>query len=536
MLGAVVTESTDSRRPAAERTAGPKTLGVGIGLAVLYAGWRMAIDLDPPSLWIDDAWVVVLARAPAYGWALVQPASAPPLFMLLVGAATAISPDLELGAQAWPFAAALLAVPATALLALRVTGRPLPAVIAGMVVALDTGLLVYGARVKPYSGDVLFVALQGIAFHAVLERDTPRRITGYVATCLLAFCASTYSLLVAAATAPCLFLSLVRRRGVRRDHVVAASALAAAAAVLAIRIAARPRFSQLAAFWSSHHLPSDDAAALVRGVVGWGWTWVGRLAHTTGPGAGPIDERVMTSAVATLLVAGCVELWRSGRRVELGAGVAVCACAVVASAAGFVPVGTVRGDLYLLPFAAVLIASGAGGLAHAAARLDPRPAARIPAASLTSGAVACLLAVQGFEPPTSRYPDQPAAPLVRTLEQEWRDGDALAVNLHGTFGLAVYTTWPLRFVDDGRMAIPHPEPVVDGFVIVDGEDPSRIARLPIGTRRTWALLCHDRPELRRALLDGMARAGYAIRHERAAPGCGLWLLERDDGVGDGPVT
>lgn len=497
--------------------------------------WRIAVDLDPPSLWVDDAWVVALARAPGFGWDLVQPASAPPLFMALVGTGAALAPDLELGAQAWPLIAAGLAIVAVATLAHRLTGRPLCAIVAALVVALDTGFVIHGARVKPYSGDVLAVAVQGIGFHALLSRYTARRLLVHTGATALGFCVSTWSLLVAAATTPVLLLALWQRR--RRDLAVAGAALslAALAAAFAIRIAGRPRFSQLAAFWAAHHLPADDPARFAQAVLALLGTWLERLAHASGPHVGPLPGAAATVLVAMLLGLGVLEMARQRHRFELAAGASTVAAAMAGSAAGWLPIGDLRSDLYLLPFGAVLIAAGVRWLGRAVERLDVRLPGGLRAEPLPAVVVLGLLVVQGAEARLPRYPEQPAAPLVDLIERRWREGDGLAVNLHGTFALAVYASWPVRFVDDGRMSIPHPEPVLEPFTILDGADPGRVEHLPPATARTWVLLCHDLPSLRRETVTEMTASGWRPVISQDSPGCGLWLFERDDSPG-GPGT
>ncbi|MCP4039461.1 MAG: hypothetical protein GY733_21140 [bacterium] len=488
-------------------------------LLVVYVAIQSSIDLDPASLWLDDAWVVALSNAPAYGMALVQPASAPPLFMALVGLAVDLAPDLECGAQFWPYLFGLIAVALTALLAYRITESALCAVVAAAILATDSSFLVYIARVKPFTGDILVVLLQGLCFHQLTHTYTRRRLWIYCAVAATGFALSSLSILVAAAGSAVAWVTLWHK-GVRdRQLGLAGLVLVVAAGYFALRIASQPSAELLLDYWQAATLSTEDSASFVAGLYRVGSTWAHRLAH-----AGPYASAAVAGHAAfpfALAMVGCAWLWREGRRVHLFVGAGVVIVCAAASAAGRLPLGTNRVGLFLLPFAAIVLSSAFGFLADL-----PIRARRV--------AVALVVVLAALVLPAKRaphYPREISAPLVEQVASSLTAGDGFWINHPTSYATAIYGPWPYGFVHDPNYPIPRPQLDDPGFAVLEvlpGEArTARVAALPSNPPTAYVLMCHAQPGLLASVEGLLASAGYRTPHiTQNTPGCLLRAYRR----------
>src|SRR5687768_986428 len=106
-----------------------------VATAILYGWYLRSVDLGPVSLWLDDAWVAVLSRAPTVHEFLSHGSSSPPLFNAIVTLCIWLLPGREVAAQIFPFACAILGIGLTAFAAYLVSGRAWAAAIAAVIVA-----------------------------------------------------------------------------------------------------------------------------------------------------------------------------------------------------------------------------------------------------------------------------------------------------------------------------------------------------------------------------------------------------------------
>jgi len=493
-----------------------QTVAVGTLLIIVWVVYRVSIDLNPASLWLDDAWVVALSKAPDFGISLVQPASAPPLFMLIVGFASRLAPDLELGAQLWPFLCGLVAVALTSLLAYRITASGVCAVLSAGILVSEVFFLAHVARVKPYTGDVMVVLLLGLCFHSLLEGYTRRKLWIYASVVAGGCALSSLSILVAAAGSAVAWIALWRR-GIRDRHLVYAGIVVGGAAACATaHVATRGYIQILVDQYTQNYLPTDDLPGLARAVFALFSDWVGRLAHVGTPGARAASPATWGAGVMVLL--GGIQLWWSGRREHLFAGGSVLLVSLLACAAGRIPLGTGRVDLFLLPFGAILLGSAAGLLTRL-----PRPLVT-PASAVLLAAAALLL----WSPRVASYPPTLSAPLVEILVDEFRHSDELWVNHHGTYSLAAYAPWSFRFVRNPDFAIPYAAPAIENFTVLDSTGRG-VDSLSPASDRLFVFLCHYRHGLRRRLLRLFKNSGYETLHFERTPACmlGLYRIRRE---------
>ena len=106
-------------------------------------------------------------------------ALAPPVplgFVLLLKSLVAVFGSSPAVLQAVPMLAGTLLVPATALLALKITESRAIATMAALFVAADPVLVTYSARVKPFALDALATVLIACAFVEAARHPSARTI------------------------------------------------------------------------------------------------------------------------------------------------------------------------------------------------------------------------------------------------------------------------------------------------------------------------------------------------------------------------
>lgn len=132
---------------------------VTLFLICLYAFILRVPAINPDSLWYDDAWVALAAKASTFQelWELGR--SSPIGFTFINYLMPRIIPDIEIAGQIVPLAASLLLIPVVALLILYMTQSRATAIAGAGVCAVSPILLLYSTRVKQYTIDALATSL-----------------------------------------------------------------------------------------------------------------------------------------------------------------------------------------------------------------------------------------------------------------------------------------------------------------------------------------------------------------------------------------
>lgn len=498
---------------AGEPSARGATLATALGLVLVTAwgAWRRSVDLDPASLWLDDAWVAVLGRAASTGELLAHSGHSPPLFNLLVALFARMQGDPELGPQALPFLAGVALIPCTGLLAWRLTGRPVCALAAALLMAGDPLLILYSARVKQYSTDALLTLGHILALERLRARPSPGAAWSWAGLAVLGLGLSSASTFVVAA---CVAAALVHLR--RDRHTLAAcAALALVTPAVALLLLRAGSNQALTTWWAESFLPTHSPGAL----LGASWravaAWLGEPLH-----APPASALALLSATLTAL--GATTWVRAGRGVlALAAGLLV-PLLLVACALRLMPVGIERMErvqLFLLPLVVLLATSGLPALD----RLRSPVWRRIwPAACLAA------LALHVRTPRAPTYPEQVSAPLVAFVAREKRPEDALLINDFGAYAFGWYGPWPLKFnayPAFGTGFLPVPE-LERARVIPTSEallDASLAAALADRPPRVLVFLCHHYG-LDQAVPAAARRAGWRVAHSESRPACVVLVL------------
>jgi len=492
-----------------------------VAAALAYGWYLRSVDLGPGSLWLDDAWVAVLSRAPSIRDFLIHGSSSPPLFNAIVSLCIWLLPGRELSAQIFPFVCANLAIVATAFAAYLVTRRAWAGAIAAIVVACHPGAIEYAARVKQYSSDMLVVAAHVVGFCLLTDRPSARSLWIYTLAAGACLPLSTTSLFVAATFFPFAVVGL-SRRGVGGRHVAGATAVMLAADGLVFYGVVRPGTNAaLREFWAPNYLPSDSASAFIRSAQTVLADWVAQCLH--GFASSQRQYWVVAAGAALVALAALSLIITPGRRTYVLANFGLLAGILFASASRRFPLGTGRVDLFLVPLLAILLGAGiafVGQAKHFAHRI------------LWWAAAAGFVLLKFPAPRTPAYPVQVSSPLVAFLGQEKNGDDVLLVNVHGTFALGYYSPWPPSFVPDASLGTGfHVVPQTAGIYVI-GEQPddprNSVARAISGhPARIFLLTVHAPGSLRQEVEGHLANAGWRLTRRKQRPSAELFVFGTD---------
>jgi len=384
--------------------------------------------LAPPSLWLDDQWVALLAAQAPWSFLFSAPIPCPPGFALLEQLARRLLGDADWALQVLPFAAGILTVPLLGWVTFRLTGERLLGLAVATLLAGSPVLAAFSLRVKPFSLDALVAtALLNLAV-AGMHRPGVRGLACLCALAAIAPLLSFPAILVGpplVAATGWSVLGATESTGARRRPVVAllvayAGALAAAAWLLAGR--GNPALFQ---HWRSFYLPLLEPALLPEFLAGAG-------------------ERFFTlafpeplGALALLVPAGIAVLWHRRPTRPLGMALAALYVGVAAaSALGRFPVGGGRTDLFSYSVTLLCVAA-----ALAAIPWRPRLVA--------GGAALAAIAALGWtiQDGPVEYPATGAATIVRRAARAIGPGDGLVVYPWSNWAVAYYGPWPSRLVE-----------------------------------------------------------------------------------------
>lgn len=399
---------------------------LGVTLLALV---QRAPGLDPPSLYLDDAWVGALTRIESIGQLAALRSHHALGFLLLEWAARRLFHDPEWSLQIFPFVAGLLLIPLSARLVFKLTRNSGQAFLAAALIAVSPLLSSVSVRAKPFALDALATVALLLAATGCMQKPSLYRLAGLgtlaVAATLISFPALLTSAVLLALAFGWWFLNGSAEKRQRIRAAAGLFALAGSSLGLIWFFLMHQQANQgLLQFWRPGFLPLDSFSGAVR------FLW-SRTVSTVLP-AFPFGARALGLLSAVGLVAALTrrELrWFGLFFIALAAGL------VLASALNLYPLGDPRTSTFLAPVFIVLAA-----LSPEVLRSGSRAAA---ARTLLGwgGALALMAGASRWE----SYPPCNDAALVNRLELRLRPEDGLLIYPHANWTLGYYGSWPLQF-------------------------------------------------------------------------------------------
>jgi 4-amino-4-deoxy-L-arabinose transferase-like glycosyltransferase len=393
--------------------ASPAAPWVVGAIAVVLRIARYAADR---ALWLDEAALALNITTRSYSHLfghLDFDQGAPVGFLALEKFSFRLFGDAVWAARLPSFLAGLLVIPLFWRLASRFLDRT-TALFAFALFAVLEPFVYYSSELKQYGFDVLVAVALALLFDRAFERPTVRRVAELSALAVVGVWFSHPAVFVLAGGGGVLAVVLVRRR---EPAPLVVATLGGAAAVVSFAVEY---------FKSIRHLHHLEAGALAAASTHSATILKNVYMIFADPGAMP---PTLVGLIAFLVAVGAVVLGkRSSARVGFVALTVVVAIAVAEKHK--YPLAK-RWELFLLPFAVILLAEGAVAFCRAT-RLPVRLAA-VAMATVVLVAPAATAAKHLHAPPLS----EPVDTLLADISRQWHAGDTLYVS--------VYSQYPFRY-------------------------------------------------------------------------------------------
>ncbi|HSB64089.1 MAG TPA: hypothetical protein VLJ18_07980 [Thermoanaerobaculia bacterium] len=409
--------------PAANSREGALFWGAIAAVVLLALSLRLP-GLAPSSLYLDDAWVAVLARDASLSDLLAIRPPHPVGFLVLLAFARRLLPGAELSLQLLPFAASLALVPLGAWLVRRRAGGLAGGILAAVLLALNPAHSAFAVRVKPYATDALLSLVLVAATERCLSEPSARRLGRLALLASLAVLFSYPAALVGAVGFAGAFLASVGSTRKRGALVGIAAAFLAADLFFGFFLVYGQSNQALTNYWEGSFVPLHDPAAAVAFIVS---RTILVFASSFPRGFGALGILGLLGFVLLLV--------NRGTRLAAGLLGALWAAFCAAAAMRLYPVDG-RTTAFAYPLVA-LVAAGTISM----------PMKRARRAVVREG-VPAFLAAAVVLTSSSRveYPVVEDARLVRSLRAESEPGDTVLIYPHANWAAGYYGDWPVRLV------------------------------------------------------------------------------------------
>ena len=500
---------------------------VGLFLLAGIAAWSRAGALGPEALWLDDIWVAMIVRHFDLREYLTNRPLLPLGFFVLLRLVVRTLGETELYFQLVPYLAGIATIPLTGLAAARLIPSRSFALLAAALLVPSALLARHSVTVKAFPIDTLFSAGLLLVGLPLLSRSDLGRFAVLVALATTAFLFSFPSVIV---SVPLVGVVLLRALATQspdqgRRHLGVAVGWALCLAVAYLALVPHSSNERLNAYWASHFLPLDPAAA-------WGFLRTKALSPLAAIAPGAfwfLAAAALAGVFGRLREAPWEALFFLG----------VFGGHLFLSALEVYPVGGGRTDLFVLPVWSVLCARG---LWNACGVWPP----------LRAGWIALALgAYLAAHPAGAVYTPSKERDVFEELARRERPGDELLLNSYAPMSLGFYEyrdvdlvyaperghRVAVRFREPGVTVLPWPagSRATPDFMASHLEKVFR--RAP--DRVLFVATSHTDFPGERLVTEQMLSAGYAPTFEFRRGLAALLVFERSNRsapVGRGPVA
>lgn len=492
--------------PEPVRAAPRAAVGVLVALVLLGTGLRLVALLSDRCLWIDEAMLALnlVGRTPQQ---LLEPLDwnqgAPAGFLLAVKVAISAFGASEWGLRLVPFLASCAGLVGFAWIARRLLASHAALLAVGLI-ALSPYLVSYAAECKQYASDAaIAIGLLAVAMGLLEGKGGALRWSGLgLAGAVAVWCSHPATFILGGIGTALLLHALVARD---RSRFVAAGLtvgcwLVSFGACYVLCLKALGGNKYLTDYWTEHFMPLPPTS-----LGDLAWVADHLIAFFTMPGGFGGDLVPLGGFAAFLALVGLREFARERWTVAVALAGPV-AFLLFASGLEKYPFGG-RLLLFLIPFAALLVARGAGAVYDAVREKNRFAAVALVALLIGAGAWQTLDVI--------RRPlrNEQLAPVLAQMRTEMQPGDRVYVYYSAVPAFTFYTR-------DQQLP---PEAVTLGTE--HRNDPAGYrAELNQLHGRVWVIFSHPHKHeetMIRSMLDGRVSSERAIKQ----PGASAWLYK-----------
>ena len=489
-------------------------------IILIFAATLRISQLEPSSLWFDDAWVALVARIPAsqishigmttFGfdailWSWFQ----------LVGFS-------EISAKLIPFVAGCLGPLAVYAMAIRKGVGWIPGVIAASILVVAPMNVQYAATVKQYTSEALLTVLVIWLAWAVLEKPRRNNIVWLgIAACLSVLVSGMMVFVVLPALCIPAAWTAFKQRELRFDCLLVVALALAFIAVWIPLMSADAMNPALRLYWSKFYVIRTNG---INGIA------VSSLALAEHFVYGLTHRRFVFVVIAILAATIATARKRPVLTVFLWCPIFLI---YMASLLGRAPFGGGRTDIFLYPLIAVLAALGTGEMLRLNKEMWHGKKWQRYLGPVAAVAI-CILIVRGARAAFPNHAEEDLRPLARHLMEEKKKGDVIVVYPAARYEWFLYSNEPFSIVPREKHPVAFPYTMEAADTIVLDEYPensstyaSELDRV-VGAKRIWLVASHlifnhsfdtDKIEAR------LRNKGYRLRSKerRAGAFIELWV-------------
>lgn len=480
----------------------------------LLAGLLRFPLLNPPSLWVDDLWASLVAKADTLKDFLLATSHTPILLSLITKAAGSIVPDKEIGPQLFPFLAGCISTPLFYFASMRAANSGVAATAGALMLAFNPMSITYASRVKPYAMDMLAAIILIFFMLDLLSSKTSFSYRKFTFFCCISLLLSFTSLIIITAFYINwgIFLLLHKRRGEASSFLQSAG-LFSIFALLYYSVFLKQQMNPTNQwFWSKSFIPETEALNFVFGRIQ-------KILQTA------LNFNIFLLAFFLLL-----SIYFLLKKTELSFLVSfylsIYAVAISLAALKLYPLAAERTDLYLLPFNILFLTMGFSLLEGISPYFLKK-------CILFFVLIGLFLQYKGsnVKYPNCEYSVDDIKPLVKILEKEYKNGDAIVCWPHANWGLGYYTTWGIRFTPTNQftngfaVSLKHPHffPLNDNIYHFD-ENASVLKNISRYYNRIWFIASFYESDVG-FLFKILDKSGFNVSVNYTSPGAFLRLYE-----------
>lgn len=476
-------------------------------------------EMNPSSIWLDDAWVALSSRLP---WSAIDDVGLTSLgftaLVKLVGSAFGPS---SLAFQILPFVFGM-AAPIAGFLALRRRISPYAAAVIALMISVSPVVVTYSTRVKQYTFDTFATAvLIGLALSVMDEPRNRSRWARFVITAIIASVVSSIMFVIVAGCSIAIGAKvLAHHRTALPETLRWGAAIGAFAGLYWVLVLSENVNPSVRQYWAGRYVATDEGfTGFLDDVV--------RFTEITFSTAVPFPSATVAWSIfgASALLLLVRKWW------VLVLGLSPYLITVLLSVFELAPLGGGRTDSHLMVAIFIVVGFALDELIRLTRSILPR--APIAADLVLTGALTVLVLFSADY--AIAYPDEDIRPLVESLEAQRAPSDGVLLYYGAVWSYGLYTEADVALAEtDFHLRLSLYNVAFDDEITILGNRRGEVEEyspfvdaVTTGRDRVWFISSHYRPEDLEAVETFLVSSGFRIDERTTTPGAELTLWTRE---------